>query len=577
MTGYPYRTIFVWIAALALAWLGLSSPWSTAWNLLLAGLVLVLTVAAVAIATRRARSRRQASQAVLTAIDASLEALPEDIRRNTPLVLTVGGTSGVQTATFGESLVKITDAAIWVRIDEPNRLAVVADALKRWREGQGPDAVACLVAADEARDAATLCATLRNLRAAIGVASRAVGYPLPVCLAGYIEEAEEAGGPRDDCPWFAVSGTVPPDTTLCAQLADSFAQYPAVAMPADRAARMRRISRLDALAQWVSVALVPLLRNDDQGRKGVGRPVRLAAFGVTATMGAPMADSLYAQFVSLKTGLAPVSRGDRCASYPLPDLLIRGIPAQPARHALPRALAHAFVWLALAFCAAAAASAWQNRTLVARVTSDMNRYRSIGADHDAARIDALQALKRDRDELERYQRNGVPPRLGLGFYRGGALQSPLDNLIASYQPPVPPPSTIELDSLSLFRSGSAVLNPGSNRVLIGALEMIKAHPDKRVLVAGHTDAIGRPQTNLKLSEARAASVRDWLADAAGLPVTHFAIQGYGDTRPKARNDTEAGRAANRRVEITLVPDCRDGRRGNQAISGQSACSFQQKE
>ncbi|MNW07669.1 Outer membrane porin F precursor [compost metagenome] len=70
------------------------------------------------------------------------------------------------------------------------------------------------------------------------------------------------------------------------------------------------------------------------------------------------------------------------------------------------------------------------------------------------------------------------------------------------------------------------------------------------------------------------SVRNWLADAAGLPLTHFATQGYGDTRPKADNDTEAGRAANRRVEITLVPDCRDGDR---VTSGQSACSFQQKE
>lgn len=577
MTGYPYRLVFAWIAGLALAWLALSSPWSTAWNLLLAGMVAALTVAAIVIATRRARSRRQASQAVLTAIDTSLGALPDDVRHNTPLILTVGGTSSVQSAAFGKSLVRITDAAIWVRVDEPNRLAFVADALKRWRCGQGPDAVACLVAADAAGDAARLSAALRSWRAAIGVASRAVGYPLPVCLAVYIEEAEEAGSPPDDCPWFGASGEVPSDTALGVQLASRLIEYPAVAMPADRTARMARIARLDALAQWASVTLLPLLRNDDSGRKNMGRPVRLAAFGVTATAGVPVADSLYARYVSQKTGLVRTSQGDRRAPYPLPDPLVRGIAVQPAQRVRQHALAHAFTWLALAFCAAAAASAWQNRALVARVASDMSRYRAIDANHDAARVDALQALKRDRDELEHYQRNGVPPRLGLGFYRGGALQKPLDSLIASYQPPAPPPSTIELDSLSLFRSGSAVLNPGSNRVLIGALEMIKAHPDKRVLVAGHTDATGGSQTNLKLSEARAASVRDWLADAAGLAATHFAIQGYGDTRPKATNDTEAGRAANRRVEITLVPDCRDDRRGVQATSGRSACSIQPKE
>jgi outer membrane protein OmpA-like peptidoglycan-associated protein len=60
--------------------------------------------------------------------------------------------------------------------------------------------------------------------------------------------------------------------------------------------------------------------------------------------------------------------------------------------------------------------------------------------------------------------------------------------------------------------------------------------------------------NLKLSIARAGAVRDWLIEASGLPATQFAIQGYGDTRPIASNETSDGRARNRRVEITLVPD-----------------------
>jgi outer membrane protein OmpA-like peptidoglycan-associated protein len=572
VTGYPYRALFSWIAVLALAWLALSSPWSAGWNLLLAGFVAVLAGAAIVMATRRTRACRHASQAVLSAIDASLDALPGHIRRNTPMVLTVGGTDGVLSNVFGDALARTADGAIWIRVDEPHRLAYVADALKRWREGQGPDAVACLIAADQAHDAAALSAALGNWRSAIGAASRAVGYSLPVCVAVFIEEA---GGPPDECPWFGASGAVPPGTRLSGQLAERLTQYPWVAMPADRVARMHRAARLDALVRWAAMAVLPVLADDDEGRRGAGQPVWLAAFGVVATAGVPVADSLYAKFVAKTTGLAPVSGEGRRAPYPLPEPLVRGIAMQPVRRVLPRALAHGIAWLALATCAAAAASAWQNRELVARVTGDMNRYRAISSDHDAARVDALLALKRDRDELERYRRNGVPPRLGLGFYRGGMLQGPLDSLIASYQPPAPPPSTIELNSLSLFRSGSAVLNPGSNRALIAALEMIKAHPDKRVLVAGHTDSIGRPRSNLRLSEARAASVRDWLADAAGLPVTHFAIQGYGDTRPKTSNDTEEGRAANRRVEITLVPDCRDDRRGAQATSGQPACSFQQ--
>jgi outer membrane protein OmpA-like peptidoglycan-associated protein len=99
-----------------------------------------------------------------------------------------------------------------------------------------------------------------------------------------------------------------------------------------------------------------------------------------------------------------------------------------------------------------------------------------------------------------------------------------------------------------------------------------------VLIAGHTDSVGRPDSNLTLSEARAAAVRDWLADASDIPASHFAIQGYGDTRPKRSNDTGAGREANRRVEITLVPDCRDTRADhNDRSSPQGHAACLQKE
>lgn len=572
MTGYPYRTLVGWVAALALAWLAFSSPWRATWNLLLAAFTIGLALLAILVATRRLRARRRAARPVLQAVKASLDALPGDIRRNTPLVLAVGDATGAPALAFGEALVRVTDTAIWVRVDDPTRLAHVADALKRWREGQGPDAVACLIGADQANNAGVLNAGLRRWRSAIGEASRAVGYGLPVCVAVYAQEANAA---PDDCPWFGMSGAeLLQVDTLPAFVATRAQQYAQLAVPADREARMHRAARLDALARWTAGTLLPALVDGQRDGVRQGRSMRVTALGVTLTAGVPAADSLLARATELTTSLTRLARDGRRAPYPLPEPLIRGIALQPVRRTFPRALAHAFAWLALLLSAAAAASAWQNRALVARVMEHMARYRAIGPEHDAARVDALQAIKRDRDELEQYARAGVPPRLGLGFYRGAQLLSPLNALIAAYRPPAPPPSTIELDSLSLFRSGSAALNPGSNRVLIGALEMIKAHPDKRLLVAGHTDTAGNPGSNLRLSEARAASVRDWLADAAGLPLTHFAIQAYGDTRPKAANDTEAGRAANRRVDITLVPDCRDGHRENQATSGHPACSFQ---
>lgn len=587
MTSYPYRAQWVWIASLVLIWLALWSPCSTGWNVVVAMGVIAIALAGIAIATRRIRARRRATGHVLAAIDAALGAVPSDIKRNTPLVLTVsdasslrgiaaGGwgttatsmTTGMLTGTSGTELVRITEAAIWVRCDEPQQLMHLADALKHWRDGQGPDAVAYLVAADWTDTEEAFATSLKRWRIAIDEASRAVGYRLPVCVAIYAEEAHAAA---DECPWFGVSGASPVQiATLPTQVAASVARYTRMTIPMLREPRAHRSAQLDALTRWACQAILPALVEPQRGSS----PLRVTAFGVTEIEGRPAPASLYGQFVTQTTGLTlPTTDGIRL-SYPLPAPLIRGIPAQSVERALPRALAHAFVSLTVVFCAAAATSAWQNRALVQRVANDMSRYQALAPAQDAARVDALQALKRDRDELDRYARVGVPPRLGLGFYRG-APQLPLtQTLIASYQAPAPAPATIELDSLSLFNTGRAALNPGSNRVLVGALEMIKAHPDKRVLVAGHTDSIGDLDSNFKLSEARAAAVRNWLADASGIPPSHFAIQGYGETRPKDANDTEAGRAANRRVEITLIPDCRDEGGSPTSPQGQPACSFE---
>jgi len=569
--GYPYRAVASWVMLLALAWLAFWSPWSDTWNVFL-GLAAVLAAVAMCWWFRHLRTREAPSRDTLQSIAASLDGLPSHIRRTVPLVLTLGDSA--LASTFGDDPIRITGNAVWVRVEHATDLAESAVALRHWRDGQGPDAVACLVAADHHPDYPELSGYLRRWHAAIAEAGRALGYPLPVCLAIY---AAEAGGPPDECPWFGMSGRdIEDGDTLCENLSTALTAYAQVATPLDREQRMHRAARLGAVAQWAADVLLPVVREGADSGSHFS-PLRMTAFGVTAVSGSQGVASHFGKFTSQRTGLVSTARTAPQAAYPLPAPMLAGIPIQRPQPVLPRAVAHAFVWLMLAFCAAAAASAWQNRALVARVTEDMSRYRQLGPEHDAARVDALLTLKRHRDVLEGYQVHGVPPRLGFGFYRGTPLLSPIHALIAAYSPPAAAPSTIELDSLSLFQSGSATLNPGANRALVAAVAIIQAHPDKRVLVAGHTDSIGNAGSNLRLSEARAASVRDWLSDAAGLPVTHFAIQGYGDSRPKASNDTAAGRAANRRVEITLVTDCREIARGSSAIPGLPACSFQQKE
>ena len=115
------------------------------------------------------------------------------------------------------------------------------------------------------------------------------------------------------------------------------------------------------------------------------------------------------------------------------------------------------------------------------------------------------------------------------------------------------PAPIRLDSLSLFDAGSTELKPGSTKVLISALVNIKAQPGWLIVIVGHTDTTGDAEQNLQLSYARALAVRAWMQRMGDIPDNCFAVQGAAGTQPIASNDTALGRAANRRVDIQLVP------------------------
>ncbi|MDO2366733.1 OmpA family protein, partial [Escherichia coli] len=80
-----------------------------------------------------------------------------------------------------------------------------------------------------------------------------------------------------------------------------------------------------------------------------------------------------------------------------------------------------------------------------------------------------------------------------------------------------------------------------------------AKPGWLIVVAGHPDSIGNDRSNQQLSLKRAEAVRDWMRDTGDVPVSCFAVQGCGASSPVASNETPEGRAKNRRVEISLVP------------------------
>lgn len=99
-----------------------------------------------------------------------------------------------------------------------------------------------------------------------------------------------------------------------------------------------------------------------------------------------------------------------------------------------------------------------------------------------------------------------------------------------------------------FDFNSAVIQPISYALLDQVAELLRAHEDWTIVLEGHTDNIGSDAFNKDLSSRRAAAVRTYLA-SKGATAGRMSSQGFGFDRPAASNDTQGGRAQNRRVEI----------------------------
>ncbi|MBD9368219.1 OmpA family protein [Xanthomonas sp. XNM01] len=112
--------------------------------------------------------------------------------------------------------------------------------------------------------------------------------------------------------------------------------------------------------------------------------------------------------------------------------------------------------------------------------------------------------------------------------------------------------TLNMPGNVTFAFNSANLDPQFYPVLSSVADVLKEYDKTVVEVAGHTDSIGGDDVNQRLSEQRANAVAQFLT-AQNVNQARFIVVGAGKRHPIASNDTEAGRAANRRVEITLVP------------------------
>lgn len=128
-------------------------------------------------------------------------------------------------------------------------------------------------------------------------------------------------------------------------------------------------------------------------------------------------------------------------------------------------------------------------------------------------------------------------------------------------PPPPPPAParvvvtkerLELKDKVFFDTAKSTIKAESLPLLDEVAQALKDHPEvKGVAVEGHTDNVGKAETNLKLSRDRAAAVRAYLV-TKGVAADRLEAKGFGETRPVADNKSPKGREANRRVDFVVV-------------------------
>lgn len=150
------------------------------------------------------------------------------------------------------------------------------------------------------------------------------------------------------------------------------------------------------------------------------------------------------------------------------------------------------------------------------------------------------------EEALRYVRNQANPEPIIidGFTIG---ESELDKLSDGK---LVSGSIINLNNV-FFSSGSANLSKASNIELDKLETILRANPDTKVELSGHTDSDGKPSSNLDLSNRRAKAAYNYLL-LKGISAAQLTFKGYGDTSPVADNDSAEGKAKNRRTELKVL-------------------------
>lgn len=515
----------------------------------LVSLLILLAVLGLILAFWTIGSRRAGYNVTLC-----LDDLPEATYRQ-PVVLVCGD---LPLACMQQSPVLTVTQGCWIRVEDHQDLEQAARQVLGLRPDWGRQlSVMVSVCPQKHADSERLTSRLLALRWQISRLRKETGHSVPLVLNGQIGSAM-----TNDLLWQAA---IPGEGVRVWHESSAPASVAAWVTTGGSPAMQQQVL-MNSLTGWFRQHVQAVFM-DENPDIPVIVPVAVL-WGMGPILAGSLATSAWTAWLSRHTAMQQVAGWrpvgtDSTVISPFPDFILPLLPE--GRGLTPRGRAfRCALWLfTLAAIAALLSSGWNNRQLLQRVSFDIARYDRIPAHDFGPKADAVAILRDDAAELDGQARNGVPMRMGLGLYQGERLRMPVLEAIRSYVPPPPPPkpqptpkpvpTIVRLDSMSLFDSGKFVLKAGSTKMLVNSLVGVKAKPGWLIVVSGHTDNTGNPQLNQTLSLKRAEAVRNWMRDTGDVPESCFAVQGYGENRPIATNDTPEGRALNRRVEISLVP------------------------
>lgn len=543
MSAAQQRLLALWAALLSgLVCLGFLP--TTGW----VSLLILLAVWAVIAVVWFIAGRRAEHQTGLC-----LDNLPEATYRQ-PVVLVCGDL----THSWQEhSPVLTVTQGCWIRVDDDQDLAQVARQLLWLRPDWGRQlSVMVSVCPQHHADTERLTSRLLALRWQISQLRRESGHSVPVVLNGLTGSAM-----MNDMLWQAA---IPGEGISVWR--ESAAPSPISAwVTTGGAMAMQQQVLMNSLMTWFHQHVKSVFMDKNPDMPAISPTAVL--WGIGPILAGSLASSVWTAWLSRHTamqhvaGWQPVGTDSTVISL-MPDFVLPLLPEGQGLTPRQRTWRCVLTLITLAAVIALLCSGWNNRQLLHRLSFDIQRYDRISMDDYVPKAEAVNVLRQDAAQLDDWARNGEPVRMSLGLYQGERLRMPVLDAIRSYVPPPPPPpkpkekvvpTIVRLDSMSLFDSGKADLKPGSTKLLVNSLVGIKARPGWLIVVAGHTDNTGNPQLNQTLAQKRAEAVRNWMRDTGDVPESCFAVQGYGASRPVATNDTLEGRALNRRVEISLVP------------------------